>query len=249
MDGVRSLHGSAPVFSHIGCILRKETSMKGIPWRVSAFAILLALAGAAAAAAQPAGALTLQATGTFAKGGSFEGTVTIIKFEARGNQIVAIGFVTGVLSRGGHALGTAFAGEVAWPVKISPGGVSPAVARPPAAAQRGRIAPVAWVSGARPGSGMVPARADICPVLQLALGPVDVNLLGLQVALGAVSLDISGAVGTPLGDLVCAVLALLGNVADLVNVLNSLLGLLTGLLGGLTGGLGGGLAAAVIPGF
>ena len=46
-------------------------------------------------------------------------------------------------------------------------------------------------------------------------------------------------VGTPLGDLVCAASDLLGNVAAIVNLLNSILGLVTGLLGGLTGGIGG----------
>ena len=48
-----------------------------------------------------------------------------------------------------------------------------------------------------------------------------------------------GAAGTPLGDLVCAASDLLGNVAGVVNLLNSLLGVVTGLLGGLTGGLAG----------
>jgi len=51
--------------------------------------------------------------------------------------------------------------------------------------------------------------------------------------------DLSGQSGTALGDLVCAASALLGNVAGLVNLLNSLLGVVTGLLGGLTSGLGG----------
>jgi hypothetical protein len=68
---------------------------------------------------------------------------------------------------------------------------------------------------------------------------VNVDLLGFQVALSAVTLNLSGTQGTPLGDLVCAASDLLGNVAGLVNLLNSILGLLTGLLGGLTGGLGG----------
>jgi hypothetical protein len=38
---------------------------------------------------------------------------------------------------------------------------------------------------------------------------------------------------------VCEVLALLGTAADVVALLNQLLGVLTGLVGGLLGGLGG----------
>ena len=59
--------------------------------------------------------------------------------------------------------------------------------------------------------------------------------------LSPVTLDLSGIVGTPLGDLVCEASELLGNVAGIVNLLNNILGLLLGLLGGLTGGLGGGV--------
>ena len=81
--------------------------------------------------------------------------------------------------------------------------------------------------------------AETCPVLNVALGPNTVDLLGFQVALSSVTLDLTGVTGTPLGDLVCAASDLLGNVAGLVNLLNSILGLVTGLLGGLTGGLGG----------
>jgi len=38
---------------------------------------------------------------------------------------------------------------------------------------------------------------------------------------------------------VCSVSDLLGNVAAIVDLLNSILGLVTGLLGGLLGGIGG----------
>jgi hypothetical protein len=60
-----------------------------------------------------------------------------------------------------------------------------------------------------------------------------VNLLGFQVSLGAATLHIAGESGTPLGDLVCSISSLLGNVAAVVNLLNRLLSLLTGLLGGI----------------
>jgi hypothetical protein len=57
-------------------------------------------------------------------------------------------------------------------------------------------------------------------------------------AAGGRWLDLSGDSAGPLGALVCQVIALLNNVANVVGLLNSILGLLTGLLGGLTGGLG-----------
>ncbi len=70
-----------------------------------------------------------------------------------------------------------------------------------------------------------------CDVLNLVLGPLDLNLLGLEVHLNQVILDIvavSGA-GNLLGNLLCAVTNLLnGGVAlgQIVNLLNSILAIL-----------------------
>src|SRR5438093_6903740 len=184
--------------------------MKNNLWRICALVMVLFLAGGMVAAAQSTPkAVQVPVTGTFAGGGQFSGTITVNRFEQRGNDIVAIGFVSGVLSRGSRSLGSGLAGEVTWPVTIKS-------------------------SATHAMSSVAPAQTS-CPVLSIALGPVDTNLLGFQVSLGAVTLDIGGESGTPLGDLVCAISDLLGNVAAVVNLLNSLLGLLTGLLGGLTG--------------
>lgn len=206
--------------------------MKTVFRAVAGCALVLSMADARPAAAQSGDtqpAVTLQSTGTFARGGEFTGTVTINRFEVRDNRIVAVGLVQGVLRRGGRTVGSALAGEVVWPVAVSAGGVFAASGRAPAAPQISRVA----VSTGR----LVPVQAGACPVLEVGLGPVDVNLLGAQVSLGAIALTLEGETGTPLGDLVCAVSDLLGNVAGLVNLLNNVLGLLTGLLGGLTGGL------------
>jgi len=70
-----------------------------------------------------------------------------------------------------------------------------------------------------------------CDVLNLVLGPLDLNLLGLEVHLNQVVLDIvaqSGA-GNLLGNLLCAVTNLLNGGAALgqiVNLLNSILAIL-----------------------
>ena len=195
---------------------------------------------AAAQRARAQAVLTLPATGTFPLGGEFRGTISINRFARRGNEIVAIGFVAGVLSRGSNTLGSTVAGEVSWPVRVGSGGVA-GVSNQAPALRRGQPIRAAWSPGASPvAAAFLPVQAaETCPVLNVALGPNTVDLLGFQVALSGVTLDLTGVTGTPLGDLVCAASDLLGNVAGLVNLLNSILGLVTGLLGGLTGGLGG----------
>jgi hypothetical protein len=180
-------------------------------------------------------ALTLPIAGTFQGGGDFKGTISISRFANSGNQIVAVGLVSGVLTRGPRTVGTVVAGEMTWPVVVHSGGQLLVNRR---TVDTGGFTHAVWSPQQSSGRFML-VQAENCPVLDVALGPANVNLLGFQVALGAVSLNLTGVSGTPLGDLVCAASNLLGNVAGLVNLLNSILSLVTGLLGGLTGGLGG----------
>ena len=180
--------------------------------------------------AKPA-SVAMPVAGAFAGGGTFNGTAVINRFEQRGNDIVAIGFVRGVLTRSGDTLGTGFAGQVVWPVAVKSGGIAGVSGNVPNTA---RLRPASFDESRH---RIVPVQATTCPVLQVALGAIDVNLLGVAVALDPIGLNVEGQQGTPLGDLVCSVSDLLGNVAGIVNLLNSILGLLTGLLGGLTGGL------------
>ena len=213
--------------------------MKTVLRRVSVLVMVLVFAGAIPVRAEkptraPA-VLTLPATGTFELGGEFTGTISINRFEQRGNQVVAIGVVAGVLTQGGRKLGTAVVGEVAWPVALRSGGQLIANSRTLASAPRPRQ--IAWSSGLGSAFRVLPVQAAGCQVLDIALGPITLDVLGVDVALGAVTFNLTGVAGTPLGDLVCAVSDLLGNVAGLVNVLNSLLGLITGLLGGLVGAI------------
>ena len=70
-----------------------------------------------------------------------------------------------------------------------------------------------------------------CDILNLVLGPLDLNLLGLEVHLNQVVLDIVGVTGAGnlLGNLLCAITGLLdggGPLGQIVSLLNSLLALL-----------------------
>ena len=69
-----------------------------------------------------------------------------------------------------------------------------------------------------------------CDILHLELGPLDLNLLGLQVHLDKIVLDIDAdPTGGLLGSLLCAVANLLntnGPLADIANLLNQILALL-----------------------
>jgi hypothetical protein len=73
--------------------------------------------------------------------------------------------------------------------------------------------------------------AAICPILHLDLGPLTLDLLGLNIDLSRVILDItavSGA-GNLLGNLLCAVTGLLDNPTGLAALLNQILDILNGL--------------------
>ena len=70
-----------------------------------------------------------------------------------------------------------------------------------------------------------------CPILDLVLGPLDLNVLGLTVHLNQVHLNITAipGAGNLLGNLLCAVAGLLdgtGGLSTLVADLNSILALL-----------------------
>jgi hypothetical protein len=152
--------------------------------------------------------LYLPIAGSVTGGGTFAGTLSVQRFEGRDGRVVAIGMVSGSVS----GAGTALVGPLALPVEVGPGSqraaASPAAAGPQQAAQT-------------------------CQLLHLALGAVNLDVLGLQVTTQPISIDVSAdSTGTNvLGNLICTILATLNNVVGLVNLLNQLLGLLGGLTG------------------
>jgi hypothetical protein len=147
----------------------------------------------------------LPVTGVVAEGGTFAGTFTVQRFEARGEQVFAIGLVSGsVTSPVGAPVGMA---HVAVPVLVGP------------AAGAVRTA----AQGAAP---------QDCGVLHLEFGAINMDLLGLHVTTTPITADLSGTSGPTdvLGTLICTILETLGNVIALVGLLNQLLGLLGGLI-------------------
>jgi len=154
------------------------------------------------------------------------------RFAARDNQIVAVGMISGtVVAADGNPVGTLLNGPIEVPVAASQGtltGVAPSGA---AARPVGEAEPQALPEG------VILAQAQqTCGVLHLEFGAITLNVLGVVVTTSPISLDISGETGgtNVLGTLVCQILGTLTNVANLIGLLNQLLGLLGGLTGGVT---------------
>lgn len=154
-----------------------------------------------ASGAQPVAGFTLPITATVPGQGTFTGVLRITRFATDGAQLVAIGILTGTLT---DDIGgqSSIIKNVAIPVTI------------PA-----------------PGAKAGVKTAATCDILNLVLGPLDLNLLGLVVHLDRVVLDVTAVTGAGnlLGNLLCAITGLLdgtGALLDLVNLLNQLIGAL-----------------------
>lgn len=93
--------------------------------------------------------------------------------------------------------------------------------------------PVALPTGDGAGStAAMAASAARCPILHLVLGPLDLDLLGLEIHLNRVVLDITAQSGPGklLGNLLCAVAGLLDGTPSLSSVLGVVRDLLNGIL-------------------
>jgi len=186
------------------------------------FALVLALFAAVLAAPihakDNAGtALQVPVAGSTAAGDTFAGTFTLQRFTNDNGKLVAVGTVAGTLtSATGQVIGTGLQ-TVAIPTQVNnaPGGAAAAVAQVTAS----------------------------CAILHLDLGPLTLNLLGLQVNLSRVVLDITAipGAGNLLGNLLCGILGILNpptggtgglTGAQLAQLLNAILGALTPVLGG-----------------
>jgi hypothetical protein len=210
--------------------------------RLAVFSLLAALTGvffltpmrpatAATANAEPVKNTfkNIPIAGTVAGGGTFEGTLDITHFEAEGDQqLSAHGKLSGVLKGLPNGQTREVRNQaVKWPVKSINGKELPqkgaAMGSDDAAADL-----LAKLDGASQ-EGL----QQTCPILNLVLGPLDLNLLGLHVTLNEVNLVIEAIAGAGalLGNLLCAIAGLLDPGGTLTGLLGQLAGLLNQIIG------------------
>src|SRR5207245_67202 len=140
-------------------------------------------------------------------GGTFQGTAAITKFAVSGNNVVAVGMISGVVS-GTQSVVTTFTAPVTLPSTTA-------------------AAPTAQAA--------VATAAAACQMPTLMVGPINVSVLGLVISIpNQVVLNITAPPGAanPLGNLPCSVANLLssGNAAQqTADSLNQMLGILNGL--------------------
>jgi hypothetical protein len=185
--------------------------------RTAALAALLTCAvtlGAAGAASAQAPAPT-PATKTVAVKGSkgFTGSYTIKRFANRGGDLVAVGTLKGTLRKRGETRRVSRK-NVVMPASVVGAGSSGASA------------------------SQLPPLPNSCQILNLTLGPINLNLLGLVVRTNEIQvrIDAQRGPGNLLGNLLCAITGILnpggglgpltGALQDLVAALNAILALL-----------------------
>ena len=170
-----------------------------IPIVVGAFVLAPVLAARPAAGAPKSPLQNIPIAGTIVGGGTFNGTLDIVSFgpNATNDGLVATGLVSGVLHT---PIGNqTVTKELVTDIPVTLGG-----------AANGPAAPNAT-----------------CSILDLSIGPIDLDLLGLVVHVDEINItiDAQSGPGNLLGNLLCAVAHLLdGN--PLADVLNQIVGLL-----------------------
>ena len=169
-----------------------------------------------------ANAQTADVTGNVTKKGvdvgDFTGEFTLEKFQVRKGVLYAIGTLDGTIDRTDGAKDRVIKNrKIALPVNLEESGISEGA-----------------VAAAADENGDIEASALDVNVLTLVLGPLDLNLLGLEIHLNQVVLDIDAdPTGGLLGQLLAALaglnlgdlLDLIGNLGDLADFLNLLLDL------------------------
>jgi len=177
-----------------------------IPLLVGVFALGPALAAQPAAGADKSPLQDIPLQGTILSGGTFTGSLDIVSFEpnATNDGIVANGLVTGVL-------------------RTPTGNV-------PVNNELVRGLPITLA-----GAGNAPSAPNaVCEILDLSIGPIDLDLLGLVVHVDEINITIhpESGPGNLLGNLLCAIVNLLngpGPLAAIISLLNQLLEILGGL--------------------
>jgi len=139
----------------------------------------------------------------------FRGTLTVLEFVEEGDGVVAVSRLVGKVTKPNGKGKKKISRQVRVPVLLP--------APEPAAEAR---------------STNVQAQAT-CDILNLVLGPIDLNLLGLRLQVNQIQIDLTAIQGGGiLGDLLCAIADLLNGariLRDIVGLLNQILGALRGL--------------------
>jgi len=173
-------------------------------------AVVLVSAGSASAAQAPS-ATPLTKTVALTGNKSFKGTYTIDRFAVKNGKLVSIGTVKGTLRKAGKTR------------RVS----------------RKNVTMPAAATGAGPASGanaaQLPDIQGACQILNLVLGPINLNLLGLVVRTNQINVRIDAVpgAGNLLGNLLCAITNLLnptGALGQLTGAINNLAAALNALL-------------------
>jgi hypothetical protein len=170
---------------------------------VVAFATVVATAAPASAQVGAGDGLAIPVVST-SPAATFTGTFTLTRFVDTQDGVAAVGLLTGV----------------ATPTGGTPTSIVQTVVVP---------AEVEMLTSAPGDVGTQQIGPTACGILHLDLGPLFLDLLGLQVDLSRVVLDIAAqrGAGNLLGNLLCAILGLLdGTGGGLAPVLNQVLGIL-----------------------
>lgn len=167
----------------------------------AAAALVGFMPAAPAMAAQDAGITIPISTGALPQG-TFTGNLKITSFAVQNNTLVASGLVTGTVAGAGGALQSVVQTVT---IPVATGGTTGATT-------------------AATGAGTNAAAASSCGILNLTLGPLDLNLLGLTVHLDRIVLNIGATPGSGnlLGNLLCSVAGLLNNTSALTQLANTL---------------------------
>jgi hypothetical protein len=190
-------------------MMNQSTARKALAGAVCAALVLAApasmnaQASSQAQSSRQASGITIPVSGTAvdaggSPAGTFTGALELREFVARGDQVFALGIVTGTLTSAA-GVATGVARTVAVPVTVGEGPAPAIVAQ------------------------------QVCDILHLELGPLNLDLLGLVVNLNRVILDIDAVSGPGnlLGNLLCAVVGLLDNPNALAQLLNRILAIIS----------------------
>ena len=177
---------------------------------VTALAVMLVGGVGTAAAQTPPLTKKIAMTGKAKNGKKFTGTFTIDRFTRRGDQQYAVGTLKG---------------------RLKGRRVTRKNVKVPVTLERAKAAGAAQ---APPADELPVPTPGACPVLNLVLGPIDLNLLGLRVATNEVRALVEAVpgAGNLLGNLLCAVVHILdpqtptpATPSQLTQFLNALLAL------------------------